>query len=147
MRKPRSGGRVVIRPMRAADAADAIKLWAATPGVTTADTPALIRRFLKRNPGCSFVARQDGWIVGTVLGGDDGRRGSLWHLAVVPGLRRRGLGRALTAKALAALRRRGVTKVNILVLDDNEGGIRFWKRLKWETLPTVSFTRWLRQRR
>ena len=42
-----------------------------------------IRAYLERNPGLSFVARDDlGHIAGAVLAGHDGRRGFLHHLAV-----------------------------------------------------------------
>ncbi len=133
----------VIRRMVAGDAPAAIRLWNATPGMGTKDSPTLVRRFLRRNPGGSFVAMEGRTMVGAVLGGHDGRRGMLWHLAVAPGSRRKGVGAKLVARALAVLRIEGIQRVNILVLDSNRGGTRFWKRTGWTRLPVSAWSRFL----
>ncbi|MDH4180136.1 MAG: GNAT family N-acetyltransferase, partial [Armatimonadota bacterium] len=46
---------------------------------------------LARNPGCGFVWRHAGRVVGTVIAGWDGFRGSIFHLAVLETHRGRGL--------------------------------------------------------
>jgi ribosomal protein S18 acetylase RimI-like enzyme len=43
--------------------------------------------------------------------------------------RRRGIGRALPARALAALRREGIDKCHLLVFRSNAAGIAFWRRV------------------
>lgn len=131
----------LIRQMTPRDAVRVLRFWNATPGMRTTDTPALIRQFLRRNPGGSFVAMADGRMLGAVLGGHDGRRGTLWHLAVKPGQRRLGLGAKLTARALAVLRAQGIRRVNILVLNANTGGMRFWKRQGWKRIPVSILSR------
>ncbi len=85
----------------------------------------------------SFVARVDGKLVGTVLGGHDARRGMLWHLAVVPRLRRSGIGSELVKRALDAQWARGIPKINIMVLKSNRKGLRFWRRAHWEESPVL----------
>ena len=62
-------------------------LWLRCEGVnlTDADTEEVIRSFLARNPGMSFAAAAGGRIVGTVLGGHDGKA----RLHVPSGGRRR----------------------------------------------------------
>lgn len=120
---------LVLRVFLPGDVAAARALWQAAPGVglSDADEPTALLRFLARNPGCSQVATRDGTLVGAVLAGHDGRRGWLHHLAVDEASRRRGIGRALLGRALAALRDAGIGKCHVLVYGANAGGAAFWR--------------------
>lgn len=123
-----------IREFTMQDYEAAYSLWSATPGMglSEADEPEAIRRYLERNAGLSFVAEDgDGSIAGTVLCGHDGRRGYLYHLAVRPSCRGRGIGEGLAAAALRALAREGIAKCHIMVLADNEIGLGFWTHIGW----------------
>jgi len=62
-----------------------------------------LARTLARNEGLSTVACDGGRIVGAVLCTHDGRRGTLRHLAVHKDHRRKGVGRVLVERSLAAL--------------------------------------------
>jgi ribosomal protein S18 acetylase RimI-like enzyme len=119
----------LIRPFEPADHAAARALWLATPGVglSAADELAPVTRFLRRNPGLSFVAVAGGQVVGTVLCGHDGRRGLIHHLVTAPDQRRRGLGRALLRAGLQALATEGIDKCHLLVFRDNADGLAFWR--------------------
>jgi N-acetylglutamate synthase len=112
---------------------DALSLWKRTPGMglSPADERKPLSAFLARNPGLSFAARAGGELVGTVLCGTDGRRGFLYHLAVDPGYRRQGLGSALAARSLAALRAAGIDKCHLFVLAGNGAGTAFWEKAGW----------------
>lgn len=114
-------------------------LWSASEGIglSEADKRENIARYLAHNPGQSFVAVEDGVLVGAVLSGNDGRRGFLHHLAVAPACRRRGAGQALVERCLAALARQGMRKCHIFVAADNEEGKRFWRRIGWEERTTL----------
>jgi predicted N-acetyltransferase YhbS len=60
-------------------------LWEnAGPGIhlQESDTPEEIWKKLQRDPDLFLVAEENGIIVGTVLGGFDGRRGMVYHMAV-----------------------------------------------------------------
>jgi ribosomal protein S18 acetylase RimI-like enzyme len=95
-----------------------------------ADSPEALSRYLKRNPGCSFVVlNAQSELVGVSLAGHDGRRGYLHHVAVSPTVRKQGLGRKLVECCLAALKREGLEKVNFTVKVDNADGLAFWKRM------------------
>jgi GNAT superfamily N-acetyltransferase len=83
----------------------------------------------RRNPGTVLVALAEGEIVASALGGWDGRRGWIYHVAVARDRRRSGLGRGLVERIEAKLREVGALKVNVMVEDDNPGGAEFWKRL------------------
>ena len=134
---PRPGRKpagMVIRPMALRDYDAVVALWRQTPGICVRDDddarPA-IARYLRRNRGLSLVACRGRRIAGAVLVGHDGRRGTLNHLAVAPEERRRGIGRALVARALRALAAAGIGKCNIFVLGENRAGMRFWLRGGW----------------
>ena len=71
-----------------------IRLWEnAGPGihVRRSDQPEEIQKKLERDPDLFLVAEHGGQIIGSVLGGFDGRRGMMYHLAVAQGNRQQGL--------------------------------------------------------
>jgi ribosomal protein S18 acetylase RimI-like enzyme len=89
-------------------------LWDVTPGIglnSADDSREGIERYLKRNPTSCFIALEGGEITGTIIAGHDGRRGVIYHMAVKPQYRRRGIGKKLVDAALDALRTEGITKV------------------------------------
>lgn len=123
-----------IREFSSADTPQADDLWKQTPGVGvgSSDSVQAIETFLLRNPGLSFVAMDAAdACVGTLLSGHDGRRGYLYHLAVHPDFRRRGIGRALVERALDGLKQAGISKVHLFVFADNELGKAFWRNQGW----------------
>jgi ribosomal protein S18 acetylase RimI-like enzyme len=124
---------VEITILQASDYEHVLALWQATDGLTlrAADSPEGFARYLERNPDLSFIARDGSVLVGTVLGGHDGRRGYLQHLAVAPSHRGRGVGRALVDRALAALAERGIRKSHVMVNLENRAGQAFWAHLGW----------------
>jgi len=112
---------------------EVVQLWQRCPGVglSEADSRENLEIFLKRNPGLSFLARSAGEIVGTILAGHDGRRGYIYHLAVLPSHRRRGIGTTLVRRCLSALAAQGIAKCHIFVFADNDPGKRFWAAAGW----------------
>lgn len=122
-----------IRPMTAGDYDAVIALWRVTEGIglSAADEREAIAAYLERNPGLSRVAYRGDALVGAVMGGHDGRRGYLHHLAVVPSERGRGLGRELAEQCLDDLRALGLGKINIFVYAENVEGQAFWRATGW----------------
>jgi ribosomal protein S18 acetylase RimI-like enzyme len=112
---------------------EARALWLRCEGVnlTDADTEDIIRSFLERNPAMSFMAAAGGRIVGTILGGHDGRRGYMYHLAVDAAWRKRGIGRRLADACLKALKAAGIGKVHVFVYTANASGLAFWEAAGW----------------
>jgi putative acetyltransferase len=120
--------------MNITDYEETYALWLNTEGVglNEADTREAIALFLKRNPGMSFVARDAaGKLIGAVLGGHDGRRGYLHHLAVLKAQRGQGVGKQLVESCLAAFKADGINRCNIFVYSHNEEGQSFWKHFDW----------------
>ncbi len=114
------------------DYEEAYRLWTSTPGMglrSLDDSREGIGRFLKRNGTTNFVCRTDAGLGGIILCGHDGRRGYIYHMAVRPDCRRRGIGRELVRLALDSLDREGIAKAALVVFESNEEGNRFWESL------------------
>jgi N-acetylglutamate synthase len=129
-----------ITEMKITDYDEVFSLWEKTEGMglhSDTDSKKRIAGYLKRNPGLSFVARDDKEIVGTVLCGQDARRGYIYHLAVVKAYRKKGLGKALVQKAMLKLASIGITKCLIFVFAKNRTGLKFWKHLGWTHRPDI----------
>lgn len=107
-------------------------LWCSASGIDLNDIDDSregIRRYLQRNPKTCFVKEKDGQIIGAIMAGHDGRRGTLHHLVVHRDHRRQGIGTALTQRALEALHEQGIRKAAVFVYHDNPSGMAFWKKL------------------
>lgn len=119
-----------------ADYDQAIALWAKIEGVEICegDSREEISDYLKRNPGLSRVVEVDGVMVGAALCGHDGRRGWIYHLAVAPDQRGRGVGKLLMDDCVDGLRKAGLPRAIILVAADNPAGHQFWLRNGWEDI-------------
>ena len=86
-----------------------------------------IRKFLRRNPSTCFVAKEEQKIVGVILAGNDGRRGYIYHLAVLEEARRKKIATKLLNAALEGLKKEGITEVAVLAKRSNECGNLFWE--------------------
>ncbi len=120
-----------MRPLRIEDYPQIYRLWKSCEGVDINDIDESregIEKYLKRNPYTCFVEERDGKIVGVIMAGHDGRRGTLHHLAVDRQYRRRGIGTALCEKAMEALKEEGIGKAGLFVCRNNEIGLSFWKK-------------------
>lgn len=122
-----------ILEMTIADYEEAIQLWQQTPGMglSSADERPAIARFLERNPGLCFVARQGTTLVGTAMCGHDGRRGYIYHVAVAEAYRSQGIANRMMEHCLDGLRRQGIQKAHLMVYETNLGGIAFWHKVGW----------------
>ncbi len=117
----------------------ALALWKQIEGMglSSADEPGALARFIQQNAGLSYIAEEDGQLVGTCLCGCDGRRGYLYHLAVLPQYRRRGLGSALVRTVFRALHKRDIHKCHIMVYTTNHSGLKFWQADGWVRRPEI----------
>lgn len=107
-------------------------LWNSTEGVglnSIDDSYEGFHKYLLRNPSTSFAAFENGDILGVIMCGHDGRRGFIYHTAVVEQHRGKGIGNLLVSAALEALIKEGITKVALVVFSTNEAGNRFWEKL------------------
>ena len=98
----------------------------------------VIERKLGTQRELFLVAECRGRVVGTVLGGFDGFRGWVYHLAVDPEHRRGGIGRELMQEIERRLRALGCPKVNLQIREHNSGVRAFYERLGWSTEAHIS---------
>jgi ribosomal protein S18 acetylase RimI-like enzyme len=103
-------------------------------GISRSDSRAEIAKKLQRDPDLFLVAVDESKIVGTVIGGYDGRRGLIYHLAVEQAYRKRGIGKLLMDQVEQRLMAKGCLRAFLLVARGNEEVIDFYNRLGWEPM-------------
>ncbi len=116
------------------DYAAAVHLWENSgPGIhlRPSDEPDEIQKKLQRDPDLFLVAVSNDRLVGTVIGGFDGRRGMVYHLAVEASFRKRGVGSLLMEELERRLRDKGCLRCYLLVTTDNENAIAYYERHGW----------------
>ncbi len=121
---------VNIRIMTPDDFDGIAKVWEKHDGTNPVDDSREgLTRYLRRNPATSFVAEDNGTIVGTILAGHDGRRGIFHHVVVASHYRGQGIGRMLVENAVEALRKEKINKVLLVVFTHNDNGNQFWEHM------------------
>lgn len=121
-----------IRIMNISDYDEVYSLWMSCAGMglnNLDDSKDGIAQFLKRNPNTCFVAEEGTKIIGVIMSGNDGRRGYIYHTAVDPKHRNKGVATELVNNTLTALEAQGINKVALVVFERNEGGNAFWEKL------------------
>lgn len=103
------------------------------------DSEEGIRKFLERNPETCFVAENDGMVIGVIIAGNDGRRGYIYHTAVNPLFRGRGIGRKLVESAMNALKEAGINKVALVVFGRNKDGNEFWEKMGFTVREDLTY--------
>lgn len=101
------------------------------------DTAAEIEKKILRDPDLFLVAESDGGIIGSVIGGYDGRRGLIYHLAVSQAYRNQGIGSRLMNEVEARLRAKGCLKSYLLVAEDNREVEAYYRNRGWQRMDTV----------
>ena len=101
------------------------------------DEPGEIAKKLQRDPDLFLVAEMDEKIVGTVMGGFDGRRGMVYHLAVAQPNRQQGVGELLMDELESRLKKKGCIRCYLLVTIDNQSAMQFYEKRGWENMQQV----------
>ena len=109
-----------------------LAFWREAAEPTSTDSAEALTGLVRRDPGALIVAEADGRIVGSVIAGWDGWRGSIYRLAVGPGQRRRGLGQALLRAAEDRLAELGARRLHAIVVESNDPAVAFWTASDWE---------------
>ena len=125
---------VELRPMTADDYDEVHALWMTIKGFgirSIDDERDDVEKFIKRNPRTSVVAVLDGKIIGSILCGNDGRQGSLYHVCVAEGLRRNGVGSMMVNYCMDLLKHFGINKVSLVAYTRNDVGNAFWNGIGW----------------
>lgn len=135
-----------IRKMTINDYENVYNLWMSCKGMglnNVDDSREGIEKFLKRNPETCFVAMEnddkENKAAGVIIIGNDGRRGYIYHTAVSPEYRKRGIGKALVEKGIEGLKKEGISKVALVVFERNETGNKFWKKLGFNRRTDLAY--------
>jgi ribosomal-protein-alanine N-acetyltransferase len=128
-----AAGKISIRP---AKPKDAYRMWEIDqacfePGIAYSMEIFYYHLLITRDP--SFVAIDEGQIIGFVLTSKTGRTGGLLvTIDILDGWRRRGLGARLMALAENAQRRRGCLSIQLQVAVENRPAIEFYEKLGYQ---------------
>ena len=109
--------------------------------VGPSDTPSEIAKKLARDPDLFLVAEVDDRLIGTVIGGFDGRRGFIYHLAVAAPFRQNGIASRLMREIESRLRAKGCLRSYLLVRPDNLDAQGFYAKAGWNGLDDVVFAK------
>ena len=126
---------LIIRKFQSRDSKRVIKLW---KDIFPNDPPwnepsGIIARKLRRQRDLFLVGVIDRVVVATVLGGYDGFRGWIYHLAVDPHYRKRGIGKMMISAIEKRIRNQGAVKINLQVRASNTDVIRFYRELGYRS--------------
>lgn len=129
---------ILIREFRfPVDYEHALQLWQNMgAGITVgrSDGIAEIEKKLQRDPDLFLIAEWNGRIIGTIIGGYDGRRGMIYHLAVQPEFRNQNVASQLLEEVEKRLQAKGCLKCYLLVFADNLDAARFYENRGWREM-------------
>jgi ribosomal protein S18 acetylase RimI-like enzyme len=130
---------IALRPATHRDIVDVLAFWRdATAEPSSTDDHGGITGLLEHSPGALILAVENDAIVGSVIAGWDGWRGTLYRLAVAPSWRRRGIATALVTEAEQQLHANGVRRMHLIVsIAGGEGAEAFWKAAGYEPTDQV----------
>ncbi|OLS22820.1 MAG: Acetyltransferase YpeA [Candidatus Heimdallarchaeota archaeon LC_3] len=133
-----------IRKMTRDDIPYVRKLWAKSSiDLTLSDDSIELEKMISQNEEFCLVCEIDTIIISAVLGGFDGRRGWVHHLAVDPNYRRQQIGTFMMEKLMEKFIKADVVKVKLEILKSNIEVVEFYKQLNWDLrsdLVTMSYS-------
>jgi ribosomal protein S18 acetylase RimI-like enzyme len=131
-----------IKAMVIENYSEIINLWKNTNGVGLSgndDSRKSIKIFLEKNPNTCFVVEYNNEIIGTIMAGNDGRRGHIYHLMIKPEHRKNGLGKKLLEKTEKALKKEGIRKIFLVAFKKNRTGNIFWENNGYEIRNDLNY--------
>lgn len=144
-----SASSIHIRTYVDDDFQDVVALWHACgllrPWNEPASDIALCRSTASSELFVGLVGDNDNAIklIATVMAGSDGHRGWMYYLAVDPALRYKGFARAMVRHAESWLAALGISKVELMIRDDNEAVRSFYEKIGYAVEQRLVMSRWL----
>ncbi len=112
---------------------EVVQLWKkAGISVGSSDSKEEIERMLERNLNLFLIGKIKENIIAVVMGGFDGRRGYVHHLAVDPIHQKKGYGKLMMHDLISEFRRIGVHKIHLFIERQNQAVVDFYSNLGWQ---------------
>jgi ribosomal protein S18 acetylase RimI-like enzyme len=112
---------------------EVIDLWKKTGiSVGSSDKVEEIKIMLNKNPSLFLIGKINDNVIAVVMGGFDGRRGYVHHLAVDPNYQKKGYGKILMDRLMEKFRQMGVHKLHLFIEKYNKEIINFYLKLGWQ---------------
>lgn len=122
-----------IRIFRQSDYEEVITLWERCDlNEFTGDPELDIERKLQCGADLFLVAEVTGEVVGTIMGGYDGIRGTAVYLAVHPEYRGRGIANALVSRLEKKLIARGCGRLELLLNEEFDAATCMFEKMLYE---------------
>ncbi len=101
--------------------------------VGRSDASGEIEKKIQRDPDLFVIAEANGETICTVMGGFDGRRGFVYHLAVAGSYRGKGIGSCLLKEVKDRLRAKGCLRCFLFVISENNEAMLFYEKHGWSS--------------
>ena len=132
-----------IRSATHGDIDAVLAFWrVATTVESSTDDSSGVAALLDRDAEALMLAVGDeGAVVGTVISGWDGWRGTMYRLAVHPQQRRQGIASLLVAEAERRLTARGARRLHLIVVEDEPDAAAFWRAVGYTPTAQTRFVK------
>ena len=122
-----------MRNSRVDDIDAVLALWRrADASPSSTESAGDVEGLLDRDPEAILLADAEGEIVGSLIVGWDGWRGTFYRLAIDPAHRGRGLATALVRAGEERLRALGAHRLNAIVETEEPDAMAFWASAGYE---------------
>jgi len=112
---------------------DIIRIWRkAGINVGSSDTKDELEKMFLRNPNLFLIGKINEQVIAVVIGGFDGRRGYVHHLAVDLEYQKKGYGKMIMNKLIERFREIGAHKIHLFIEKYNQEVVSFYRNLGWE---------------
>ena len=131
---------ITIRPYSETDLNSIVSLWEICELSRPWNDPIKdIERKLTVQRDLFLILEKDGEILGSVMGGYDGHRGSVNYLGIHPDHKNKGLGKLLMNRIEEELIKIGCPKINLMVRNSNLDVQEFYRVIGYEEQEVVVF--------
>jgi len=139
---------MIIRNCQKKDLSRLIEIWTDV-GLTLglSDTIPELEKFLNQNPDTCLVLEENNVILACVMGGFDGRRGLVHHLAVTPECQGRKYGMLLMQELEKRFNKIGVVKISLWIEAENTSVIEFYNHLSYQRRNLITMSKILKNDR
>ena len=131
---------IIIRPFLETDIEDVVYLWNICGLSRPWNDPIKdIKRKLIVQREIFLILEKDEKILGSVMGGYDGHRRSVYYLGIHPNHKNKGFGKLLMKKIEEELIQMGCPKINLMIRDTNLDVQEFYRIIGYEKQEVVVY--------